>query len=86
MNVHQPRRDLAGHKEEREHAHEEKDAGGDHRRRMNHGADRRGAFHRVRQPDVQRELGALAHGAEEEQKSNDGDPREALRRRRGHAP
>ena len=33
------------------------DAGGDHRRRMDQRADRRGAFHRIGQPHVQGELG-----------------------------
>ena len=48
------------------------DAGGDHRRRVDQGGDRGRAFHRVRQPDVQRELGALAAGADEEQDADQG--------------
>ena len=34
-------------------------AGGDHRRRVDKRGDGRGAFHRVGQPDVQRELALL---------------------------
>ena len=43
------------------------DAGGDHRRGVDQGGNRRRTFHRVRQPDVQRELRALADRAREEQ-------------------
>ena len=42
------------------------DAGGDHRRGVDQRRDRRRAFHRVGQPDVQRELAALADGAREQ--------------------
>ena len=52
----------------------EVDAGVDHRGGMDQGGDRRGAFHCVRQPDVERELGALADGPAEEQQRDDGDP------------
>ena len=52
-----------------------------HRRRMDHGADRGRAFHRVRQPDVQRELRRFANRADEEQHAD-----QALRRKDpGHA-
>ena len=43
-------------REDRIAAADEVDARGDHRGGMDQGADRRGAFHRVGQPDVQREL------------------------------
>src|SRR6478736_6008444 len=42
-------------------------------------ADRRGAFHGVRQPDIQRKLGGLAAGSGEEQQSSYGEGAE-------HAP
>ena len=42
-----------------EYAAEHVNACGHHRRGVDQRADRRRAFHRVRQPDVQRELGAL---------------------------
>ena len=58
------------------------DAGRDHRGRVDQGADGRGAFHRVGQPDVQRELGALAAGAEHQQQAD----RRGRRRRRRTAP
>jgi hypothetical protein len=54
-------RRAAGH-----HIH----ARGDHRCRMDQRADGRRAFHRVGKPDVQRELGAFAAGAEQEQEAN----------------
>ena len=47
-------------------AADEVDAGRDHRGRVDQGADRRRAFHRVGQPDVQRELRRLADAAEED--------------------
>ena len=50
----------------RDHIH----PGGDHRRGVDQRADGRGAFHRVRQPDVQRKLRALAAGAEHQQQAN----------------
>ena len=46
------------------------DAGRDHRRGVDEGGDGRRAFHRVRQPDVQRELRALAGRAEQEQQAD----------------
>ena len=54
---------LLGVAEERVHPGDEVDAGVDHRRGMDQGRDRGRALHRVRQPDVERELGALAHRA-----------------------
>ena len=47
------------------------DAGGHHRRRVDQGRDGRGAFHRIGQPDVQRELGALADAAAEDAQAGD---------------
>ena len=54
-------RRAAGH-----HVH----AGGDHRGGVNERADGRRAFHRIGQPDVQRELGAFAAGAQEQEQAN----------------
>ena len=48
------------------------DACGHHGGGVNQGADWRGAFHRVGQPDVQRELGRFAHRAAENQDHGDG--------------
>ena len=56
--------------EQRRAAGDHVDAGGDHRRGVDQGADRRRAFHRVGQPDVQRELGALAAGPEQQQQAD----------------
>src|SRR5205823_8253286 len=44
---------------------------GHHRRRVNQGGNRRGTFHRVRQPDIQRYLRGLAGGADEQQQRRD---------------
>ena len=49
---------------------DEVDAGVDHRRGVDQGRDRGRALHRVRQPDVERELGALADGAAEDQQGD----------------
>ena len=68
--------------EQRVRAGDEVDARVDHRGRMDEGGDRGGALHRVRQPDVERELGALAHGAGEDQQGHD-DERD---RERGAGP
>ena len=51
--------------EQREGPPEQEHAGRDHGRRVDHGRHRRRAFHRVRQPDVQRELRRLADRAAE---------------------
>ncbi len=51
--------DQHGHRragEERVHARDHVDAGGDHGGGVDQRADRRGAFHGVRQPDVERKL------------------------------
>ena len=45
------------------------DAGGHHRRRVDERRDRRRALHRVEQPGLQRHLGGLAAGAEQEQQA-----------------
>ncbi len=58
-------------REEEEHAAEHVNAGGHHRRGVNQRADGRRAFHRVGQPDVQRELGGLAHRAAEDQQAGE---------------
>ena len=50
------------------------DARGHHRRRVNQRGDRRGAFHRVRQPDVQRKLAALARRSGKDQQANRARP------------
>ena len=47
------------------------DAGGHHRGRVDQRGDRRRALHRVGQPDVQRDLRALAGGADEEQQPDE---------------
>ena len=81
-----PRHDRArvvGDVEERVRAHDEEHAGGDHRRRVDERRDRGRALHRVGQPDVQRELRALAHRADEEQQRDRGDRRLREVRRRG---
>ena len=52
---------------ERRHARHHEDAGGDHGSCVYQGRDGGGTFHRVRQPHVQRNLGRLAHGADEQQ-------------------
>ena len=52
--------------EDRVRARDEVDAGGDHRRRVDEGADRRRAFHRVGQPGLERDLRRLRDGAAEQ--------------------
>ena len=49
--------------DERQHARHQVNAGDDHRRGVDQRGDGRRALHRVRQPDVERELGRLAHCA-----------------------
>ena len=46
------------------------DAGGDHRRRVDQRRDRRRPFHRVRQPDEQRNLRALPGRADEQEQTD----------------
>ncbi len=58
--------------EERRHAGDEEDAGGDHGGGMDESRDRGRAFHGVRQPGVQQELRRLAHRAHEEQQADAG--------------
>ena len=58
-------------REQRVDAADEEDAGRDHRGGMNERGDGRGAFHRVWQPDVERELGTFAHAAAEEPDAGD---------------
>ena len=59
------------HLKEREGAGDQVDAGGHHGGGMDQGADRRRAGHGIGQPHVQRELGALAHRAAEDQAGGD---------------
>ena len=49
------------------------DAGGDHGGGVDEGGDGGRTLHRVRKPDVERELRALAAGAEEEEQGNPGE-------------
>ena len=58
-------------REQREAPADEVDAGGDHRRRVNQCTDWRRPFHRVREPDLERELGRLADAAEEHAQPGD---------------
>ena len=53
----------------RHHVH----AGGDHGRGVDQGGNRRGAFHGVGQPDVERKLRRLAACADEQQQRGRGD-------------
>src|SRR5215471_2547072 len=54
------------------HARNHVDAGSDHGGGVDQGADRRGAFHRVGEPDVERDLRGFSASADEKQKSNGG--------------
>ena len=77
--------------EQRRHARHHEDAGRHHRRGVDQRRDRRRAFHRVRQPDVQRHLGGLAHRADEQADADDrhrrpGHAREQLEARAGDRP
>jgi hypothetical protein len=60
------------------------DAGGHHRRRVDQRGDRRRAFHRVRQPDVQRHLRGLAHRADEQADADHRRHRPFLARQHGN--
>ena len=62
--------------DEREHANDRVHARRNHRRGMDHRADGSWAFHRVRQPDVQRELRRFANCADEEQQTDQACGRE----------
>ena len=66
-------------REQRRAAGEQVDAGRHHRRGVDQRRDRRRAFHRVRQPDVQRELRRLADRPAEQQQAR------GRERRRGPA-
>ena len=54
-------------------SHDQVDAGGHHRRRMDQRGDGRRSFHRIREPDVQRDLRGLADGTGEEQQRDRGE-------------
>ncbi len=54
------------------------DARRDHGGGVDERGDRRGAFHRVGQPDVERDLRGLAGGAEDEQEGDGGEPAGAV--------
>jgi hypothetical protein len=69
----QRRRRSAGQRaglHQRIDARDQINAGGHHGRRVNQRGDRRGAFHRIRQPDVQRKLAALARRSGKDQQAN----------------
>ena len=55
------------------HACDQVDAGGHHRRRVDQGADRGRALHRVGKPCVQRDLRGLRERADEQQQAAGGD-------------
>ena len=59
--------------ENRVRAHHHVHAGSDHGRGVDQRADRRGAFHGVRQPDVQRNLRGFSGGADEKQQRDGGE-------------
>ena len=60
--------------EDRGRAAHHVDAGGDHGGGVDERRDGRGAFHRVRQPDVKGNLRAFARGAHHQQQADGGDP------------
>ena len=75
--------------EQRRHARHHEDAGGHHRRGVDQRRDRRRAFHRIRQPDVQRHLRRLAHRADEQADADHASisrPRRAAAGSRSSAP
>ena len=59
-------------------AHDQVDAGGDHRRRVDEGADRRRALHRVREPRLERELRRLGDRAAEQAERDEVRDRRAV--------
>src|SRR5262249_25383033 len=63
------RREVEQGREPRHHEY----ARGHHGGGVDQRRDRRRAFHRVRQPGVQQELRRLAHGAEEQQQTDEGE-------------
>jgi hypothetical protein len=70
---HRQRSRIRGGGVDREEPRYQIDACRHHRRGVDQRAHRRRAFHRVRQPDVQRELRGLAHRAAEDQDHRRGD-------------
>ena len=64
---------MAGERKEREDPGDEINPRGHHGGGMQQGADRSGTFHGVGQPDVNGELGALAHDAAEYEQGGGGD-------------
>ena len=66
-------RERRGSDEERVAARDHVDAGRDHGGRVDERGDRRGAFHGVGEPDVERDLRGLAGGAEDEQEGDGGE-------------
>ena len=68
--LHRSRREHEQRVRARDHVH----ARGHHGRGVDECGDRRRAFHRVRQPDIQRELRRLAAGSDEQQQAGGGDP------------
>ena len=69
--------DLRRQLVERIGAHHDVDAGGDHGRGVDQGRHRRRTGHGVGQPDVERNLSALAGGAQEESQGDEGGKRQA---------
>ena len=66
---------MRGH--QRIHPRHQEHARRHHRRRVDQRADRRGAFHRIRQPDMQRHLAGFADGTAEDQQRDAGRNRHA---------
>ena len=62
---------VNGHVVDGVHAPDEVDAGGDHGRGMDEGADRGRTLHGVRQPGVERDLGRLRDRAHEQQEGRE---------------
>ena len=65
--------------EQRVRARDHVDARRDHGRGMDQSGNRRGAFHGIGQPDVERKLRRFAAGSDEEKQSRGGDDRIADR-------
>ncbi len=63
---------AAGNAHERIHTRYQVHARGHHGCRVNQGAYRRGAFHRIRKPDVKRQLARFANRSAEDQQRNAG--------------
>ena len=61
--------------EDRVRPSDQVDAGGDHRRGVDQGRDRRGALHRVREPGVDRDLGGLRDRAAQQAEGDEVDER-----------